>query len=149
MTTELQQFSIEVDLAINIMSDLSSISFTEEELIQKLTSKGLSELTTYWVVIFLPTAMCRLMIPQVNWPETFRAYNEEGYETVRFDKSERYQIIKARLLSLLETQPGGDVVLRIAGRSAEFRAINKILLQENVKFEEIKFSELAVLYPLK
>lgn len=112
-----------------------------EELYEYLISKGLPEYEAGELIIFLPTAFCRKMLPDLNWlPGYFDFYSEKKTIRRKYRDNPRYLIIEEETKAYWNGNPNNDFVLNIAARSAEFNAINQ-LLNDGGKLEDVKLTE--------
>jgi hypothetical protein len=81
------------------------------------------------LLLFLPIAFCRRLLTQVNWPNYYVEYTPER-KAVKclFKDNERYAVIEAALAAYISTTFYQQDYLKIAGRSASFHSLNKLLL---------------------
>ena len=141
----LSKFNSEVIKAIELIGN-SEKSLENDELLKLLIQKGINENSAIEIVIFLPIAFVRKMLPNLNWHQN---YIEQGFDkkqkTKSFAQNEMYKIIEIETENYYNENPKSDVIIKIAGRSAEFQAINKLLLKDDkADMAEIKFTETIV-----
>ncbi|MFZ6013045.1 MAG: hypothetical protein ACOYXT_22070 [Bacteroidota bacterium] len=100
-----------------------------EELVNFLVKEGIPEREAVEIVIFLPIAFCRRFLPQVKWLEEYiERYPDEREEKKLYNENIRYLIIKKETEAYWNSRPEKDIVINVAGRSAEFRMINDLLM---------------------
>lgn len=110
-----------------------------------LVSNGIPDYEAGELIIFLPTAFCRKMLPELNWlPNYFDYYSEKKKIRRKYQENQRYLIIKEETEKYWNQSPNKDFVLNIAGRSAEFNAINQ-LLNDGGKLEDVQLTESYVI----
>ena len=81
------------------------------------------------LLLFLPTAFCRHMMPQINWPLYYIEQDITGTLTeVYYIENSRYTAIKITLMHYLAGDFTQQDYLKIAGRNASFKALNKLML---------------------
>lgn len=112
-----------------------------EELREHLISNRFPDFEAGELIIFLPIAFCRKMLPELNWlPDYFDFYSEKKKVKRRYKNNSRYRIIEEETETYWNRNPSKDFVLSIAGRSAEFHAINQLLI-DGGKLEDVKLTE--------
>jgi len=112
-----------------------------EDLHNLLVSAGIPEVDTEEIIIFLPTAICKKLLPEIEWPEQYIDYYSENKQIKRkYKENQRYLIIEEEVQKYWKTNLGSEVVQNIAGRSAEFNAINK-MLHSGGKLENVMLAE--------
>lgn len=115
-------------------------SMDDPELIKLLSRHEIPEEDAIEIVLFVPTAFTRRIITEVSWPNYYLDYYSERKQIKkRYRDNPRYLIIEAETVVFLNSKPGGEIIINIAGRSAEFKAINQ-LLQNGSKIEDIQVS---------
>ncbi len=111
-----------------------------EELHNYLVHKGIPEFEAGEIIIFLPIAFCRELLPNLNWSSIYYDCYSDGKRIKRkFRKNERYLIIDEETKKYWNRNPNNDVIIQIAGRSAEFKVINELLLVGG-KLEDVKLT---------
>ena len=138
------EFSDNVKSAIEILSNTQG-DLTDRQAVQLLYSQGIEYADAEIIAIFLPIAFCRLMLPNFEWKDEYFEFNNSnpGGTLKMFSKTEPYSVVYATVKAFFQTKPSSGVVLKIAGRSSEFHAINKLLL-EGHKLEEIKLTPIHI-----
>lgn len=126
--------TIEGDLGALVRKSIPIIGTTgktmdDHELIQLLTSEGVPEQEAVDIVLFLPVAFTRALIPNVQWKDYYIDYYGDNKQIERlYRENPRYVIFESEAHRFLNSKPGSELILNIAGRSAEFKAVNKLLL---------------------
>lgn len=112
-----------------------------EEMYEYLISKGFPEHEASELIIFLPPAFCRKMLPELNWPPYyFDFYSQKKIIRREYRDNPRYLIIEEATEAYWNDNPNNDFILNIAGRSAEYNVINQ-LLNDGGKLEDLKLTE--------
>lgn len=138
-------FSSSVEKAI-LFIDSSEKNLNEDTLFKKLCEICNNNFEAHEISIFLPIAFIRLLLPKVNWNDTYNEIDSNKKETKRsFQKTESYQII-FQISEKHFQKISQATIIKIAGRSAEFHAMNKLLLDnQNAKPEDIKPTETTII----
>lgn len=108
-----------------------------------LISHDIGKAEAIEILLFLPVAFARQLLPTVKWVETYIRYTSEKRPIrKKYKETETFEIIWRITKEYFEDNPIRETVLKIAGRSAEFKAINQLLLDDpTAKFENIIFTE--------
>jgi len=97
--------------------------------------------------IFLPIVFCRVMLPQVNFPDSFIEKTQTKEVRKKYDSIPIYNQIKKVSIEYF-TILNGNEILKIAGLSAEFKVINELLLKEGGEnetlIEKVKLTEVII-----
>lgn len=118
-----------------------SKNMENEELYSYLLSKGISKFEAGEIIIFLPTAFCRKLLPDLNWPsEYYDFYSDKKQIKRKYCENQRYLLIEEETNNYWNKTPKNEEILNIAGRSAEFRAINQ-MLNAGGKLEDVVLTE--------
>ncbi|KAB1158825.1 hypothetical protein F7018_06885 [Tenacibaculum aiptasiae] len=138
------QFSNSIQLIINqidkIDSDIDDDSFYD--IIQKNTSNNFETDEAY---IFLPIVFMRIWLPQVRWKDEYIERFTNGSETIQKYNSNNAFIKINKVVNLyFNNSPKRNTVIQIAGKSAEFNAINQ-LLTDGGEIEDIKLTTTTIL----
>ena len=126
--------------AIAILGKLEG-SLTDREILGMLGNNGIDLSNARQIVIFLPVAFCRQLLPTVAWKDQY--YDKAG-EVKKFSQTEPYLVIWQVTSSYFSSEPDKDVIMKIGGRSAEFHVINE-LLNAGGKLEEIELTPMRIL----
>jgi hypothetical protein len=138
------KFSSWVNKAI-VLTGTKGKDLDNDKLIELLVSNGIPEAEAIEITLFLPIAFCRKLLPQIKWHSHYVDFYSKSRQVTRFYKDNpRYVIIQTETEDYWASIPDQGIVLNIAGRSADFRAINELLLGGS-KVENIKVSENFIL----
>ncbi|GHN01645.1 hypothetical protein WSM22_31340 [Cytophagales bacterium WSM2-2] len=117
----------------------------EEQLRNHLLTNGVPELEARELIIFLPMAFCRQLLPELSWPSSYYDYFADETKIKRkYSDNKRYMVMKEETEKYWTGNPNNEWVLNIAGRSAEFNAINQ-LLNSGGRLEDVGLSESFVI----
>jgi hypothetical protein len=131
-------------LAINLIGK-NSKEMENDVLYDYLVSNGFPEFEAGELIVFLPTAFCRKLLPDLNWlPHYYDFYSEKKKIKRIYTDNKRYQIIENETDKYWNDNPNKDFVMNIAGRSAEFNATNE-LLKDGGKLEDVRLTETFVI----
>jgi len=136
------EFRSDVRTSINLIGNLKE-SLDNEKLLDFLIQNGIKENNAIEIVIFLPIAFVRKILPNVNWREKYiEQLSDKKQRTKSFAENSFYKIIENETDNYYAGKSESEVILKIAGRSAEFKVINDLLLKnEKADISEIKFTE--------
>jgi hypothetical protein len=124
---------------------LASQDAEHKEIRQLLVENGIPEYEAGEILIFLPTAFCRELLPELKWPDQYIDYYSENESIARrYKDNERYVIIEQEILNYWGGNPSSKMTMNIVRRSADFIAINK-LLKEGGTFIDIELTESYIL----
>lgn len=142
------EFRSDVKKSINLIGHLTK-SLENNELLILLTQNGIEENNAIEIVIFLPIAFVRKMLPNINWRKNYiEQYSEHKRIPKNFADNDLYQIMERETENYYNNNPNSETILNIAGRSAEFQAINKVLLKDDkANISDIKLTETIILRP--
>jgi hypothetical protein len=113
----------------------------ESEIFESFLMLGMDRKTAARLVVFLPMAYCYQMLPQVPFPGTFQLRLADGRISEERQLSSEPLWREATEFARTESKYGlskNDILL-VAGRSAEFNAINQ-LLNRGSKLEDIRLT---------
>ncbi|TVT38319.1 hypothetical protein FNT36_19155 [Hymenobacter setariae] len=128
------------DLAIRLITD-SNGQLEDGQIIALLEANGIPRTEAVELLLFLPMAFCRHLLPIINWPDHYFEYiSKEKQIKHLYSDNQRYTIIQKALLHYLAGNFTNADYYKIAGRSASFHSINQILLAN----PERKISEVLV-----
>lgn len=97
------------------------------------------------ITLFLPIAFCRKMLPQINFPSEYIELKNQLQIEMLFSENERYLAIEHEVNAYWNNNPMKEVILNVAGRSPEFRAINDLLLGGG-HLEDIQLTKVVITY---
>jgi hypothetical protein len=114
--------------AIAIITDLSG-QVEDNEILEAFRLNKIQEPYASRLLVFLPIAACRLMLPDVCFVDDYVEIDRLSKKSSKkkFSESVLYTAVVKEVDEYFSSRPGGDNVLKIAGRSAEFRVINDLL----------------------
>jgi hypothetical protein len=140
------KFSENVETAIKLLSRTEG-SLTDQQVVQLLYSQSIEYTDAGVIAIFLPIAFCRLLLPNFEWKDEYYEVNDSNLPGAlkMFSKTKPYSVVYGIVKAFFQTKPASDILLKIAGRSSEFHAINKLLL-EGHKLEEIKLTPISIVF---
>ena len=132
--------------SINLIGN-STKDFENDALIDFLIQNGIEEKSAIEIVIFLPITFVRKMLPNVNWRENYVEHlTDKKQRTKSFSDNEFYKIMEIETENYYAGNPESEVIIKIAGRSAEFKAINEILLKnEKADISRINLTETVII----
>lgn len=138
-------FEISIEKAISFIES-SDTDLNEDTLFEKLCEICKNDFEAQEIYVFLPIAFVRLAYPKINWLETYNeVYSNKKQTKKEFATTESYQII-LKISEKYFQNPSKETIIKIAGRSAEFHAMNQLFLDnKNAKLEDIKFTETTVI----
>ncbi len=100
-----------------------------DKLVELLVNSGIPELEAIEIMLFLPVAFCRKLLPQINWhPDYVDFYAEDKQIKRLYNDNPRYIIIQSLTEKYCNERPDKNIIMNVAGRSAEFKSINRLLL---------------------
>ena len=135
-------FDNHVRKTINLIENTEELG-EDTEVIEYLVRNGIEEAEARKILLFLPVAFTRQLLPMVKWPESYLRFSN-GKKRIRkkYHDTEAFQIIWYVTTQYFENNPIRHTILKIAGRSSEFKVVNQLLLDSpNTKFEEIQLLE--------
>ncbi|WP_375418751.1 hypothetical protein [uncultured Hymenobacter sp.] len=112
----------------------------DEELINLFVENGIPRNEATELLLFLPTAFCRHLLPLVDWP-TYYCEQTASNKNIKIEYADNPRFVAIQNVTA-ETYASvfeqGNVV-KIAGRSASFKAINN-LLNDGGRLEDVAVS---------
>lgn len=139
---KISEFHSDVKKSIKLIASLNK-SPKDEELLELFNENGINENHAFEILTFLPIAFVRKMLPKMNWRENYiEQLSDKKQQSKQFSENQFYSIIESETKVYFGNKPESEVILKIAGRSAEFKVINDLLLKnEKADITEIKFTE--------
>lgn len=100
------------------------------------------------LLLFLPVAFCRHLLPQIQWPAYYFEYRSAGKSSKKtYAANKRYEIMGAVLRAGIAGGFKQADYYKLAGRSASFHAINRMLLDDpRRKLAEVLVAPETVIY---
>ncbi len=136
-------FDSDVKKSIDIIGGAKSLE--DDELLTLLIRNGIEENIGIEIITFLPIAFVRKWLANIDWPKTYlEQYSDSKKTPKRFSENQQYLIIEKIVEHYWNDEPNNDVIINIAGRSAEFNAINK-LLNDGGKLADVKITETIII----
>ena len=131
----------EIRKAIKVFlnSDLNVDNFEE-----KLTEGGVKKNLINDLFIFIPIVFCRQLLPNINFKDYFIDENDLG-KRKRFDSLTIYKEIDYIVSNEVIGVWDGSSILKVAGISSEFNAINNLLLETDGNMNDINFTEMIII----
>lgn len=139
-------FSNQTHKAINLLSEHEGLH-DDKEAIKLLIDNNIEEIEAREIITFLPIAFIRHWLSSIKWSDS---YGEaiDGNEIVKkkYSETESYLIIEEVTSNYFKHTPKKETIFKIAGRSAEFNAINHLLLNNpKNKIEDIQLSDRIII----
>jgi translation initiation factor RLI1 len=132
-------FSEQVQKAIKLLGEEGRLE--NEDVLTLFTSNGIGKTAAVELLLFLPVAFVRRLLPDLKWHKTYIEYVSDKTQIERtYEETASFQTISEITEHYFQNSPQQDVVLKIAGRSAEFNAINE-LLKDGGKLEDVEISK--------
>jgi hypothetical protein len=133
--------------AINLLTN-SDGQLEDAQVIDLFLVNGIPHREAVVLLLFLPVAFCRNMLPQMQWHNYYWEYISDKTQAKHlYDNNKRYSIIQRALEGYLASNFTQADYLKIAGRSASFRAINRLLLDNpDQELTEISIAPETVIY---
>jgi hypothetical protein len=142
----LVEFQSDVKKSIHLIGN-SKKNFENNELVNFLIQNGIKKENAIEIIVFLPIAFVRKMLPTVNWRKNYVEHiSDKKQITKSYAENELYKIIKIETENYYAENPESDIIIEIAGRSAEFKVINDFLLEnDKADISKIKFTESIII----
>jgi len=107
----------------------SSGELEDEEVIGLFCANAIPHAEATELLLFLPDAFCRHMIPQIAWPAYYVEYiSEQNQKQIQYADNSRFLTIQRAMHAYLAGDFEQTDFLKLAGRSASFKALNQLLL---------------------
>jgi len=128
----------EFDKAIMVLSKYGS-ELEAAEVIARMVKLGITEDKAIELYLFIPTAFCREFIKEARYKDTYvEYYSERKQVSKKFKDNQLYTAIE-KATHLYFHNPQSEVVLKVAGLSAEFKVINDALFGGS-NIEDLEFT---------
>ncbi len=113
------------------------------ELFQK---NGINKVDSVEILIFLPIACLRRLYDHLKWHNSYFEFDDKNIPVEKdFADSKSFQIIEEITDRYFQTLPVSPNITNIAWRSAEFNALNDILLKSpDLKVEDVILSKIFI-----
>lgn len=134
-----------VKLAIELLARNKN-PLEDKQAVQYLIENGILENEAVEIIAFLPITFIRSWLTKVNWKDNYTEYNGKEYVSKKYNETNSYNQILEITKDYFNGNPDKETVMKIAGRSAEFNVINKLLLENpTAKIEDINLSETIII----
>lgn len=101
----------------------------DEEVVKLFCMNSIPRDEAIELLLFLPDAFCRHMLPQIDWPSYYVEFvSQEKQIQIQYSENPRFLAIQEAMASYLAGDFTQADFLKIAGRSASFKALNQLLL---------------------
>lgn len=117
----------------------------DNDVLWLLINNGISLDDTIDIPTFLPIAFTRTLFPKANWLDTYLEHDGHIFTSRRFSETKSYELMKLAVERFFKSDPCPETIIKIAGRSSEFHAMNRLLLENpDAKIEDIQFTETVI-----
>ena len=138
-------FLLNIKKAIELFDELEGTS-TDEEVLQAFYENDIDRFDAIKIIIFLPIAFCRRLLPDLKWRDEYFESDRFGKtKEMKFSQTTTYTLIWEEVSKYFSIAPQKDVIIKIAGRSSEFHAISD-LLNAGGKLEDIKLTPMQIIW---
>ena len=140
------EFPANVKKAILLLASAAT-SPTDEDFLKSLADSGISDKEATEILLFLPIAFVRHLLPNLKWHDTYNEFvTDKKHLEKKYSETDSFQIIWDVTNNYFKNSPAPDSIIKIAGRSAEFHVINKLLLDnEDINIDEIKITKTTII----
>ncbi|MBC8033734.1 MAG: hypothetical protein H7Y03_06275 [Chitinophagaceae bacterium] len=144
-TQSIATFAAHTKKAIELIGTIST-NAGDDEILTLLINNRIAYQDAVDLLVYLPIAFVRLWLKEVKWPDIYTEFIKEQTQPEKtFSENATYQVIWKVTNEYFQKNPTKDTVLKIGGRSADFQAINQLMLDNpNVKLEEISIAETII-----
>ncbi|HEY9048525.1 MAG TPA: hypothetical protein VIN08_21610 [Ohtaekwangia sp.] len=136
------EFNNWVRKGIEVLGDVNNHK-ENNRLVDDFVAMGIPEEDAADIVIFLPVSFCRKLLSEVKWLPEYIDMLQDGTQIRKsYSQNLRYRMIERETKMYFNNNAEKEVILNIAGRSAEFRLINKLLLENaEANLKDIRLTE--------
>jgi hypothetical protein len=140
-------FASYADQAIRLIAE-SNGQLEDKQIITLLEAGGIPNTEAIELLLFLPVAFCRHLLPTITWHNHYFEYISKEKQVKRlYTDNQRYLLIQEALQRYLAGSFTKTDYYKIAGRSASFHSINQILLDNpGRKLSEVVVTPETVIY---
>ena len=138
--------NLQDDIKIVVDCFVANPRLTDDEMTFVLKQKGLDESFIPGYLVWIPMAFCRFMLQgEIQFPAHYQSFDPATEKTSRKSYSENLLFQEATKYAEVAVSQGlrGNNFIAVAGRSAEFHAINQMELAGS-EFENIVLSEARI-----
>jgi len=138
------KFSFSVKQVIKEIDKRDS-EINDDTFYQIICEQEINQFEANEIYIFLPIAFAQLWLQKVNWHKEYNEILPNKKEvSKRYDETLSFEIIIEIVKNYFENKPLKNTIIQIGGRSAEFNAINTLLL-EGGKIEDVKVTKTTII----
>ena len=139
----MSSFNTKIRKAIRLFGDLGE-GVDDKDVWTLLINNDMTELEATEIFIFLPIAFCRRLLPMINWLDNYYEVNGKNEKIEKkFSETESFRMIWKATCEYFITDYNKLLALKIASRSSEFDAINKIF-KDGGKLENIDIFPMVI-----
>lgn len=137
-------FKKSVEKAIVILEENSSID--NDKVVELFERNGFDKQVALEIFFFLPIAFVRTWLTDISWPDTYFDFkSNENKKQRKYQETESYCIILEVTQNYFSSSPSPESIIKIAGRSAEYNAINHLFLEfSDYDLKEVKISSTVI-----
>ncbi|MDC7996892.1 hypothetical protein [Gilvibacter sediminis] len=140
-----KELLFKIELAVELLTSYTGL-LTREKIITLFKQNGITDDLAKKVYIFLPIVFCKNLLPSIAFPKTYIEQKPDGKQIrKKFDENDIYKLIEISADSYFAREPDGEIVLKIASLSSEFKAVND-LLNKGGELERIKLTETIIIF---
>lgn len=145
MTTENERIHLYFVQALNAWDNID-INENDEKIISKFIEKRIPEKYAKLLLVYLPIILTRKIFDKINFPDEYIEMNENLEISRKFSGNNFYMVLKSALDIYIIRKMKKDLIIKIAGRSAEFKILNQFLLEgkEMNDLQNIRFTKLHI-----
>ncbi|TDX86054.1 hypothetical protein [Epilithonimonas xixisoli] len=146
MTTENERIHLYFVQAINTWDNIG-INENDENIISKFIEKRIPEKYAKLLLIYLPIILTRKIFNKINFPDEYIEMNRNLEISRNFSENNFFIVLKSSLDNYVIRNFKKDLIMKIAGRSAEFKVLNQFLLEgkEMNELQNIQFTKLHII----
>lgn len=140
-------FEAQVSRAILLIGNNTDIDInTDKAFVKFLIDNNIPPADATEIMLFLPIAFIRKLVPKLKWPDTYIEFISDKKQIERkYSETKSFEIIWRVTSAYFET-PNKETVFKLAARSAEFNAMNHLLLANpELEIEELNMSKTVIL----
>ena len=146
MITENERIHLYFVQALNTWDNID-INENDEKIISTFMEKRIPEKYAKLLLVFLPIILTRKIFDKINFPDEYIKINENLKIPRKFSENNFYIYLKTAVEIWITKKFNKDLIIKIAGRSAEFKVLNQFLLEgrEMSELQNIQFTELHII----
>jgi len=146
MITENERIQLYFVQALNTWDNID-INENDENIISKFIEKQIPEKYAKLLLIYLPIILTRKIFNKINFQDEYIEMNENAEVPRKFSENNSYNYLKTILDNWTTKSFNKDLIIKIAGRSAEFKILNQFLLEgkEMNELQNIQFTKIHII----